>query len=707
MHTEILTLINEASTLLPAESLVILDKIDYKTLQEAVALEELSQTIDTLQQLFQNQDETTIQKSFKELCSARAEHNQGTFLSYSAQPNDLCNQLYWDIAKLLFEPKTLAAMFSILFPKITHAVEVDIILKDITTPYLSSTTPLKKRMQIVIKEQDIEVALTETLGSPKVLTQYVMSTTHLLKVEQVANLPFYLQQQLSQALKPYPHLAQKLYQHNGEFKQLQHDLDDVENNLTPKEALRRLILELKLAGAKYRGTEDFAARGAYTACVHFIDYLNFLDESLKNQLYLLASTTTSTSPARTLKQILKALDEYDRSCVEMAAFQLESLSENSDNQTILNISSITSAQQRAKIIKHYRHHTLSTVSAPLNLCFPQFITQEVIKRQSIDSFEDYLNLLLSIAPSEYELIFSNIKISLKPALPNTLQSITQSLNSEQKNALSRCLFKHPDKFGGIVAVLEFTLNNKVEKIEDFIRETPKENFIKEIPKQQEAFKKYWRYNDTAIHYAASRENPDVINAILALFPQQRFDTLTIKNRLDITPIHCAVYNNNPDTIKAMLESLPENQRLKALTIPSKDGEASIHYAIRNQSPDFIKTILECLPKNQRLKALTIQNKNGLTPIHKAISRKSPDFIKTILECLPKNQRLDNFIAKGTENTQQSECEFSASEASYSSVNNSPIASLSTNTSSTSSPPEIIFREHSEENYSGNSVTQHM
>ena len=638
MYTKIQTLINEASALLPAESLVTLDKINHKTLQEAIALEELRQETIALRQVIQGQDEIVVKRKFKVLCQTRAQYNQGTFLSYSAQPDGPCNQLYWDIAKLLFEPKTLAAMFSILFPKITHTVEVDTILKDIVTPYLPSSTPLKKRIHIVIKEQDLATALTETLNSPHVLTQYVMSTTHLLKVEQVANLPFYLQQQLFQALKPYPHLAQRLYQHNGEFKQLKHDLDKVENNLTPKEALRHFIVELKLAGKNYRGADDSADNRAYTACAQFIHYLDSLDETLKNQLYSLASTPTSTSPARTLKQMLEALNEYSRSCVEIAALYLESLSENSDNQTILNISSTTSAQQRASIIKRYKHHTLSTVATSFNLYFPQLMAQIVIQRQNIHSLEDYLNLLLDLPPSEYELIFSNINILLKPALPNTLQNIIKSLNLEQKNAFSRCLFKHPDKFGGmiavLIAVLKFSLDTKVEKIEDF---------IKEIPKQQ-VLTKQGDYENTAIHYAASCKNPDIIKTMLEhLSGNQRLKALTIQNKSGSIPIHFVVRNNNPNIIKTMLEYLSENQRLKALTIQNeKRGETPIHCAaVFSNKSDIIKTMLEYLPESQRLKALTIQNKKrGETPIHyaAAFSNKS-DIIKTMLEYLPENQRL--------------------------------------------------------------------
>src|SRR5258708_15654716 len=115
MYEKIRSVLKENSALLSHWDTVTIN--NYATLVEASIRREFSEELKKLQSLFSEADgksPESIQHEFMQLCRLRQARNNGTSLSYAARPDGDCNILYWEIAKLLFEPKSLPELLQVL-----------------------------------------------------------------------------------------------------------------------------------------------------------------------------------------------------------------------------------------------------------------------------------------------------------------------------------------------------------------------------------------------------------------------------------------------------------------------------------------------------------------------------------------------------------------------------------------------------------------
>lgn len=88
---------------------------DAETLATYARQREFHMELPKIQALL-NDDPTRIAQGFRELCTQRAEQNQGTLLDITINPSTPTNELYWKLASHLFAPPSLADMLLLLLP---------------------------------------------------------------------------------------------------------------------------------------------------------------------------------------------------------------------------------------------------------------------------------------------------------------------------------------------------------------------------------------------------------------------------------------------------------------------------------------------------------------------------------------------------------------------------------------------------------------
>src|SRR3990167_3169570 len=87
---------------------------DYQDLKQVVVQHELKQEVDTLTHLL---SQSNFEALFKARCHERAALHAHSSLSFFDAPKGVCNTLYWNIAKNLFDHEpTLGEMLSVLLP---------------------------------------------------------------------------------------------------------------------------------------------------------------------------------------------------------------------------------------------------------------------------------------------------------------------------------------------------------------------------------------------------------------------------------------------------------------------------------------------------------------------------------------------------------------------------------------------------------------
>lgn len=161
----------------------------------------------------------TFEETFLLRCQLRQKQTE-SFIPIAAYPESLANQLYWDIAILVFQPATLGAMIAILMPDIKRVIEI---------------SPVKVR----------ESSLDNLYGSPdsKALNHMVFSESRALYLP---NIPEMTYEQLIPLIRKIEgidsQLAERLFQHNATLHDVKTELEIIENpHQTPQQSTEILL----------------------------------------------------------------------------------------------------------------------------------------------------------------------------------------------------------------------------------------------------------------------------------------------------------------------------------------------------------------------------------------------------------------------------------------------------------------------------------
>ncbi|KTC96219.1 Ankyrin repeats (3 copies) [Legionella feeleii] len=593
---------------------------DYPSLRAEVIEQELHVQIESLLELLcYSKDLEAFRQVFLVRCNSRAEGNAGTCLSLFAMPDGECNQLYWQIAELLFKPKTMGDMLGILAPNVTTLVNYEV------NSDASQDSLRERTRNPLFRFQEKSLACLEQTPSRAALRELAVSGSQLFEVANLIQFDFATHEKFFNAFKTqYPNLAEALYQHNDAFKTLQKNLVLVSKGQTPREVINEFIQQLLSGGETLTG-EPFASIDTQKAVTDFFGYLESLPNTLKEALLELK---TKEGVLFSLNNVCEHLRREN--CVELAASYLKDILKNEANAATLDTRPHLSPEQLQATQRLYgRTRPLPAAGTNTTTTLPTYYLEDNLKHLVINDEQTYLNLLLAFPPSYYTLLFKHAQISCEPALPVELGYMIENglFNSEQLTVLNQAIVDNRERLGGFFECLQFALNYSNYELAKFILTSlPPEQRVARLTEKDEV-------ENTLLHAVAKL--PEILTIALTLLPEsERLAIINGKGSKGKSVLQLAA--KNPDALKAILMSLPESDRLAAVNEKNGNGDSTLHLAAKN--PDALKTILMSLPESDRLAAVNEKNSNGDSTLH--LAAKNPKALETILTALPAIQRWD-------------------------------------------------------------------
>ncbi len=407
-----------------------------------------------------NGNPDNIRASFKGLCVAQSTSRDES-ISFADNPNTTTNLVLFMLAKMLFEPKNLKELLSILMPQLTHCVQLSIPAMPTGHMTLAERKAIHNGQQPIIT-----IAAIDTLESLPVtdtrLKTCVFSENLVFVLENSvfeSPLPFSWHVKCYNALREIsPALTQKLYTHNFDFRVLHSDIETHKQGATPFFMIRNFTWGLECGGKHYQGKISDASIHALDAVSRFFEALNQIPKDLRSSLYALKN-----DQQQTLASILKKLtsvDNYDGSCVESAAIALNSFLETQKKNPLLHVNitkqvDMTLSQERYQLqareiirettqTEHYPFALVEIVAKTMIfenmdslvyflICFPTDLYAGIL-------LNVHYNYLTRLAPAVNAAFFTEAQII---ALFNVYLMKARQLGFEYchlDNATSRALF---------------------------------------------------------------------------------------------------------------------------------------------------------------------------------------------------------------------------------------------------------------------------
>ena len=625
---------------------------DFAGLKLHVFKLDLEEEITALDALFQQDNARVL---FLERWKQRATQNKNTCLDLLASPESPCNKLYWDLSIILFNPKSLSEQLSILLPEITSRVSFNTFAP---TARKHKTADLRLNLQEIPLESlndDNQPLL------PSSLSNYATGGSFIFSVTDMVHLNFDLHQQLYASLKEYyPDLANGVYQHNPELRQLHNHIQLLEGqNALPMQVIQFFAVQLRLAGERINGSEYAAASSAHDALYNFQLYLDSLPPEFKQLLMQLKDKAAD----ETLLSVME--DLYAGSCVETAANDLHSILENPVNKRLLNTHSTLPAHHIDYIKRTYAKKTQPLPSSQnhgeTNL--PENLVNRAIQNLYITTFNDVLTLLLNLPTNLYKSILQLVEVAsleelslydddglLNEELVYILKFV---LNEEQRRAfilaspspsiafslallcdeITLCEQLYPGLPHTEIPIHQLLLNiiPQVETLRYFLNILPQETRDSVLinPVSEYSF---------LLKMALSHH--ESLRVLLEIYPEAlRLQALLDKNDAGFSTLHAAL--EEPESLRVMLELCPENLRLQVLLDKGDSGYSILHRAF--DRPESLRVMLELCPEASRLEALLDKSRSGHSPLHLAFDY--PESLSVMLELCPEESRLAALLDK--------------------------------------------------------------
>jgi len=181
---------------------------EYGTLKKYLIYRELKRETDFLSSLIN-------EENCLELFRIRAAERQvsgGAFIPITYVPLSVTNQLYFDIACLLFDNPTIEALIEILVPQTTRQLIIE------PGFYLNENNTIDKTKPKLITQCSTNLRFIDCEPAPNPFATLLFDDDLVFDVSDVAGFPLELQAQLYEFLiSNHPNLADKLYQHNSFF----------------------------------------------------------------------------------------------------------------------------------------------------------------------------------------------------------------------------------------------------------------------------------------------------------------------------------------------------------------------------------------------------------------------------------------------------------------------------------------------------------
>jgi hypothetical protein len=657
------------------------DPTDFPTLKRHVIITEMRDECVYLESLLESNTLTleTLKEAIKQRCAERAAQNTGTSLGFSAFSTGDTNTIYQEIVNILFSPKNITELLSMLSPQTMLIIRPS--LPETLPPEFKNRSHSELRSAFrslsyqVVTERINEIEVHRDL--PLTLSDYVFFKDTCIYVGEIAELPFKGQMEFYESLEiTFRGMHHALYSHNSTLSTLKDNiLMYKEKGLTPRHAMETFSKRL-LMGAQYLTGQVFAQPPSILACGVFGEYLALLDDELRERVYALEAIN-----GKSLSQVLLDLDRAN--CVQIASFQINAILENEANKALLDTHPGLSSEQVRELENQYNDTEELISSGDESYLLPITLLKKGLGAIKIENASDLINLLINFDLSLYDALLSEITITgyknsiffgLVSAINNNFYS------EEQTKALRAAVVKNISRFLSKNEVLFVLMELKSPIWLSLYLESLTDDERSDIVKEKN------RNGTTVLHLEIFRVKR--LKMLLgSLPPLSRIEVLTKKNKEGDTVLHLAC--SNPQSLKMILELLPARSRIELIkkvketnedgrsvlhigafypgslkvltdilpepsfpdvikTLKEKDcyGNTGLHLAAR--SPENLKLILSLQPKLTLLELLNEINKESNTALHLAAFY--PKSLKIILELYPEVFRLDALKEKNREGT---------------------------------------------------------
>ncbi len=611
--------------------------VDLKHLSQQMELQEAVQKLEELlanEALLANPE--LFLEAFKQLCQERAQRNSDSCLSFTALPQGVYNQLYWDIAKCIFNPRTLGEILAIILPQGCRILTVE--------EKLVNSSAKKRLSDVALHFKLTELAsLTKPANQTNFPPHFILADKVLFDVNCIINYDFHLHQKFYEKLSSdYPVLAKELYEHNHQLQQLLVDIQLVaRKGQTAREAFNRLVREFELGGNKITG-QELASNAAEAAHLHCKEYLQSLPAELKDKVLALEGKILTVGGGVyqiNTSKIFASLQEGG--CIEIAARDLRTILNNTANNCILDAVPALKDCEKKDIIQRYNSRSgashLQEGGYAKTTAVPSYWLEKLLSRIEIKAAENYLDLLLFFPTKYYPTLLEHATITCFPIFPRGLEEMIARgiLNPEQLAAFNQAVVKNSPKLGGIINIMFFAIkaNNAGLLAEAF----------KTLELPLEAMKEKDSCDNTMLYYATLKPYP--LQTILQLYSnkEELFTVVTQADQYGSTLLHRAA--TNPRSLQVILTLLPEELRFPAVIVKDYYQCTLLHWAIG--CPNSLKIILNSLPEEKRHDAALMKDRNGRTILHRIAHY--PTFLKAILTSLPEKYRFAVLMEENSKN----------------------------------------------------------
>ncbi len=523
--TAILNLLTESRQALSSDRLTSTHRA--RNLKRAVGLLELREEIEALSAMV---DTDNFEEAFRERCRLRAIANTNTPLSFFSSPDGVCNNLYWNILlQLIPAPNSMGKMLAILAPNVGQILSPDLGFQ---------RNEGRVEYNVTLVEKPVVTALTQPASQEELPKFVVLREGLLFNVDDISAYNFELHSTFYEQLShQYADTIDNLYQHNQELKTLQNQMLQISQGQSPLDAIQRLISGLEQS-------ETFAN----TAFTDFLVYLESLAPEDKRRLQAL----TPSGHSKSIEAVI--LDLRGGGCTIAANTTLSSIINNSENHAFLTSRSSTLSPEDIRSIKnrYKRNNRLSSAHDDTKkLAMPESLIVKFISDITISTQWDCAIILQYFPPSHYEELLRHTRIDtyisgfLSP-LPLFRRSGIM-LNEQQQAALERAIFTNYSKFGNLVEILKFAIEQNYNYLAEHILSLSDAQ------------------GNTALHLLGhGAENPTVWAASMAKLQENaRLAALQKKNNAGDSVLDLII--GRPNLVNATLTSLPENMLLAVLT----------------------------------------------------------------------------------------------------------------------------------------------
>ncbi len=554
MTKELHFLITEAKTIVDGlQELGLIE--DYITLFQAVLRKELLDEINKLENLLNSTPNSLIKQEFEKLCLMREEQNKGTKLHFVTSPETICNTLYFNFAKTLYQTDSFSTLCPILLPSIKNIWIATLALEALHEN--SYETPHKKRLTQVVNLEVVKnnaVELETMVLKPESFKRFVICDADLFILDTLESFNFDLHCETHKILmEKAPKLCQAIATHNTSFTELYSVIVRChEQGATILNTMLPLIQIMSISGERL-GHGKFASDEGTQAAEQLISYYHHLPKPLKKMV----GECTTAATQNSLATVIHKMEQQD--CIETCATQLLAIVGDKTNGVMQSMPFMSDDEKKALCLPYKQikkgECIVNLTSGLLIPTLPCAITAYFYPQIMIDNLDLLVGILTTFPTTEYVSIFRHVDLT-DLNFRTELRLITPALNAQQKEALA------------------ITLQNSLTN--QWITLKPSDWFIACILTEDQEFIDQLFKNYTE---------------------EQRLTILSETDHFGCTPMHYIAegkwYKKNNTTIfKILMQLYPDDNKVRL-------------QALRGQRDNQGRIALHCLAKNAELMELLI------------------------------------------------------------------------------------------------------